>query len=402
MGERLPLEGVRVADLSIWLQGPLASAILGHLGAEVIKIEKPGLGDFARGCKRMFKEPLILPDGRNLLWETGNPNKKGIAIDLQQLRGREVFYRLIQKCEVMVTNLSPRALRQLGADKETVVKRNPGLIYAQATGFGHRGPHAEDPCQDTAGMARAGFLFSNPTPEGEPTYPPGALSDVMSATMLAFGVVTALLGKERMGRASAVFASQVSSMMWLGLFPIALYTNIGREYGPFERTDVGNPLMNIYRCGDGKWFALGLFMSDRWWHDLCGVMDLRHLEHDPRFATEDDRAEYRKELIVLLDRAFASQPRAEWERRFREKGLWCSVVNRYSDLASDPQVQANEYLITLDNGIKATALPFELDGVAPRRRGAPELGQQTEDVLREVCGYSGEEILALKTEGVVA
>lgn len=387
MEGRLPLEGVRVADLTMWLQGPLASAILGHLGAEVIKIEKPGAGDSARECQRLFEESLVLPDGRNLLWETGNQNKKGIAIDLQQPRGREVFYRLIQQCEVMITNLSPRALRKLGADKETVLKRNPELLYAQATGFGHRGPYAEDPCQDTAGMARAGFLFSNPTADGDPNYPPGALSDVLSATMLAFGVITALLAKERTGKAPAVFASQVSSLMWLGLLPIALYTNIGREYARFDRTDVGNPLMNLYRCGDGKWFALGLIMSDRWWHDLCEVMDLQHLEHDPRFATENDRSDGRKELIALLDRAFASQPRAEWEKRFRESGLWCSVVNRYSDLPSDPQVSANEYLITLDNGIRVTALPFELEGVAARE--LQNLGSTPRKSSRMCAGIPG-------------
>ncbi|MFQ5879635.1 MAG: CaiB/BaiF CoA transferase family protein, partial [Dehalococcoidia bacterium] len=344
----------------------------------------------------------ILPDGHNLMWDMANQNKKSIAVNLYHPEGREVFYRLIEKSQVMVTNLNPEALRQMGADKEAVHKHNPDIIYARATGFGPRGPHAEDPCQDTTGMARSGFMFSNPTLEGDPSYPPGALSDVISATMLAFGVVTALLAKERTGVAPpAVFTSQVSSMMWMALYPVTLYANAGLEYPPFDRTNAANPLMNIYKCGDGKWFASGLFVSDRFWHDFCEVMGLQHLERDPRFATDAQRAEHRKELIAILDEAFASQPRGEWERRFRERGFWCSVVNRYSDLPSDPQVQANEYLITLDNGLKSVALPFELEGMTPPRQGAPAFSQHTEEVLQKVCGYSWEEIVALKAEEAV-
>lgn len=402
MESGLPLEGIRVADLTIWAQGPVVTQILGDLGAEVIKVEKPGVGDFARGAQGMFDRPCPLPGGYNLMWDMVNRNKKSIAVDLYHRKGREAFYRLLQKCQVMVTNLNPQGLREMGADEETVLRHNPNLIYARASGFGPRGPHGEDPCQDTTGMARSGFMFSNPTLAGDPTYPAGAMSDILSGTMLAFGIVTALLAKERTGKVpQTVYASQVSTMMWMALYHVTLYANAGLEYPPFDRTNVGNPLMNIYKCGDGKWFASGLFVSQRFWPDFCQVMGIQHLADDPRFATDAQRAEHRKELIAVLDQAFASQPREEWERRFREKGFWCSVVNRYSDLPSDPQVEANGYIITLDNGLKSVALPFELEGVTPPRRGAPDFSQHTEEVLQEVCGYSWEEIIALKAERAV-
>lgn len=400
MPNQLPLEGIRVVDLTIYVQGPLAGAILADLGAEVIKVEKPGEGDFARGLLGMHRRPLRLPDGRNLLWSIANRNKKSISVSLTHARGREAFYRLLEKSQVMVTNLSPQALREMKVDKETVLKHNPDLIYAQATGFGLRGPHAEDPCQDTTGMARSGFMYLHPTPEGNPVYYAGALSDVMSATMLAFGVVTALLGKMRTGTTSAVAASQVSSMMWLAQFPVTLPLNLGLEYPPFDRTEAA-PLMNLYKCGDGKWIALGIFLSDRWWHDICEAMNLPEVEHDPRFAEDRQRAAHRKELIAILDRAFASQPREEWERRFRERGIVSSVINRYSDLASDPQVQANEYLVTRDDGIKGVTLPFELQGVQFPLQGPPEFSGHTEEVLQQVCGYSMDELLQLKAEGAV-
>lgn len=401
MDTPLPLTGIRVVDLTIWIQGPLTASILGDLGAEVIKVEKPGMGDFSRGAQSLHNQTLITPDGRTLIWEMPNRNKRGIAVDLRRPEGREVFYRLVAAADVMVTNLHPQTLREMQVDRATIARYNPQLVYAQATGLGLRGPYAEDPCQDTVGMARAGFFYSNPTVDGQPTYPPGGLGDVLAATMLAFGVVTALLAKERQGIARSVTASQLGSLMWLALFPVTVAANIGVEYPPFDRTNVANPLMNLYRCGDGQWFCTGLYITDRFWADFCAAMDLEHLRDDPRFATETLRAEHRRELIAILDTAFATRSRAEWEERFRARKLWCSIVNRYTDLPADPQVQANEYLITLDNGLKGVALPFELDGMRPPRRGAPDLGQDTDAVLRDICGYSWDEIVRLKAADVV-
>jgi crotonobetainyl-CoA:carnitine CoA-transferase CaiB-like acyl-CoA transferase len=160
-------------------------------------------------------------------------------------------------------------------------------------------------------------------------------------------------------------------------------------------------MMNIYKCGDGKWFASGMFVSEMFWGEFCEVMGIPELEHDPRFATAAQRAENRRELIAILDRRFASQPREEWERLFRARGMWCSVLNRIADLPADPQVQANEYITRLDNGLNAVALPFELEGVELPRRGAPEHGQHTDEILNEVCGYSWEDIVELKAAEIV-
>jgi len=402
MDMSMPLEGVRVADLTIYVQGPVAAQILADLGAEVIKVEKPGVGDLSRVATRLFERTLVLPGDRRLLWEMGNHNKKSLTLDLYHFKGQELFYRLIERCDVLVTNLTPEALRQMGADEESVRQRNPDIIYARGSGFGPRGPYAEDPCQDTAGMARSGFMSLCSHPSGVPGYPPGAVADVASATMLAFGVVTALLARERTGRAPpVVYASQMSSMMWLALFPVALYANTGEEYPPFDRTDVSNPIFNIYRCGDGRWIALGLYWTERFWPPFCEATGLQHLRDDPRFATDEARKENRRELIRIIDEVMATRPSQEWERIFRERKFWFSIVNRYSDLPTDPQVQANGYLAELDNGLKGPSLPFELAGVQPRLHGAPALGEHTEQVLRELCGCSPEEIEALRGERVI-
>src|SRR5262245_16057892 len=133
---RLPLEGLRVLDLSIWVQGPLAAMMLADLGAEIIKVEKPGQGDFARGVQSLFGKPQTLPGGRNLMYEIANRNKRAISVDLRHPRGREAFYRLAKRCDVLVTNLHPSALSEFGVDRETMQGVNPDLIYAHATGFG--------------------------------------------------------------------------------------------------------------------------------------------------------------------------------------------------------------------------------------------------------------------------
>jgi crotonobetainyl-CoA:carnitine CoA-transferase CaiB-like acyl-CoA transferase len=398
---RLPLAGIRVLDLTIWVQGPLASMMLADLGAEVIKIEKPGHGDFARGAQSMFGRPQKLADGRSLMFEIANRNKKAVAIDLRHPEGQQVFYRLVAQADVVVTNLHPATLREFRVDRETLLALKPDLIYAHATGFGPQGPHAEDPCQDTVGMARSGFMFSTPTTEGAPTYPPGALSDILSGTMLGFGVLAALLARERSGVAQAVWSSQLSAMMWLQYYNVAQVANMGADFAPFERTAVANPLMNLYRCADGQWIACGMAVAQRFWPDFCAVLGLPELADDPRFAKDKQRAANRAELIAILDTAFARQPRTHWEGLFREKGFWFAVANRVSDLAADPQVIANHYLVELDSGLTTVAFPFTLEKTpVPPPHGAPSFGEHTDEILQRLCGYTAEEILALKEKNV--
>lgn len=398
---RLPLAGIRVLDLTIWVQGPLASMMLADLGAEVIKIEKPGQGDFSRGAQSMFGQPQKLTDGRSLMFEIANRNKKAVAIDLRHPEGQQVFHRLVAQADVVVTNLHPATLREFRVDRETLRAIKPDLIYAHATGFGPQGPHAEDPCQDTVGMARSGFMFSAPTAEGAPTYPPGALSDILSGTMLGFGVLAALLARERSGVAQGVWSSQLSAMMWLQYYNIAQVANMGADFAPFDRTTVANPLMNVYRCADGQWMACGMAVAQRFWPDFCAVMGLPEVAHDPRFAKDKQRAANRGELIAILDAAFARQPRAHWERLFREKGFWFSVVNKTSDLAEDLQVRANHYMVELDSELTTVAFPFALEKTpVPQTHGAPHFGQHTDEILQHVGGYTPEEILALKEKNV--
>src|SRR4029450_291004 len=178
--------------------------------------------------------------------------------------------------------------------------------------------------------------------------------------------------------------------------------NIAVDFHPYDRPTVANPLMNLYRCRDGQWIACGMAVAQRFWPEFCRVMGLVELELDPRFATDTARAKNRQELIALLDRAFATQPRDYWEQIFREKGFWISVVNHISDLPTDLQVMANEYIVELDTGLKTVSSPFALEkSSVPLRTGAPALSQHTEEILERLCGSSPEDILAPKEKGAV-
>lgn len=398
----MPLSGIRVVDLTFWLMGPIASAVLADLGAEVIKIEKPGSGDFMRWAGSFQGRNLNLPNGQCISWEQANRNKKGITLNLYKKRGKEVLYRLVEESSVFVTNISGGALREMGADYDSLIQHNPRLIYARASAFGSKGPDAESRAQDTTAMARSGFLMNSRLPSDEPYYTAPGSCDVMAGTMCAFGIVLALLARERGGVAQYVDTSLLGSMMWLQSVNVALGANFGYDFLPFDRKKQTNALINVYKCQDGKWIALGLYATDRFWHDFCEVMGITEYEKDPRYQTEIVRKSNCEELIRILDKAFATKPRKYWERAFRERKLWFSAVNTMMDLPNDPQVIANEYIGLFERGLRFCTLPFQLSEMkTPLRGRAPELGQHTEEVLHQICGYKWSEIEALSKEGVI-
>lgn len=404
MPNLLPLRGIRVLDLSLFIQGPLAAMMLADWGAEVIKIEKPGRGDFARTSASIYGRSQYLQDGRNVMFETANRNKRAIALDLKTAEGREVFYRIAANADVFVTNLQTAALAEFQVDRATLAAKAPNLIYAHSTGFGAFGPNALDPCQDTAGMARSGFMMNCASSDDEPVYPTGALSDVLSGTMTAFGVVMALLARERLGCIPEVACSQMSTMMWVQSYAIAQYANTGEAFVPHAREAASNPLLNMYRCADGQWIACGMFVSERFdWREFCQVMDFpEQVQADNRFSNDEGRSAHAREFIQLMDRAFGARPRDYWVSEFRKRGYWFSIINDLKGLLADPQVVANNYMTETRSGFQTVSGPFSLSHVPQSPpRDAPSIGQDTASILHAYGGYSSAEIAALISSGIV-
>jgi crotonobetainyl-CoA:carnitine CoA-transferase CaiB-like acyl-CoA transferase len=397
------LEGTRVVELGVYVQGPFAGMMLAALGAEVIKIESPVTGDAIRGIPYAYGIKVLRPDGRNISWENFNCNKKSITLDLHKEEAREVLYRLIRKSDVFITNLLPRGLSKLGCSYEALKEINPKLIYGYAGGFGTKGPGSGTPSQDVAGMARSGFMFNAPAADGSPVYYTGALCDIYSATMLCFGILAALINRYKSGKSQRVDVSLLASMMWFQYQSVALEANLGQSVPPFDRTKALNPLWNIYRCQDDQWIVLGIFHPDKVWPDFCEAVEREDLRLNPLFQTEESIAQNCREIIRLLDGIFAARPYKEWANSLEKKGFIFTKISRISDLFTDPDVIANDYMVEFENSLKFVRFPFQMEGVQIpfNRQGAPALGSHTEQILTEICGYSPQEIEAFREKGAL-
>lgn len=402
-----PLEGIRVLDWTIWQQGPVASVMLADMGAEVIKIEEKGSGDPGRGLTRSRGISLELPEGRGVYFESNNRNKKGIALDLKKEMGKEIIYRLVEKSDVFVQNFRQGVAVRLGMDYKSLVKYNPKLVYANASGYGPRGPDSQEPSFDYLGLARSGIMNTI----GEPDMPPlgmaGGIADQMGAIILAYGILLALLARERYGMGQELDVSHLGSMMWLQGLNVSTFLLVGQELPKHKRAEALNPLWNHYKCKDTRWIALAHLQPDRYWADFCKAIGFPELSADPKFCDMNAREKNHKELIPILDGVFSRRTLAEWMKVFAEKGdfIYCPV-QRISDLPLDPQVIENEYIQEYDHpalgNIKLMGIPVKL-GKTPGsiKLPAPAFGEHTEEILTELAGYSWEEIAILKEQEVI-
>ena len=401
----MPLEGIRVLDWTIWQQGPVAAAMLGDLGAEVIKIEERVGGDPGRGMLRAAG--LDLSGRPNFYFEANNRNKKSLTVDLKKSAGVEIVQRLAEHADVFVQNFRKGVAARLGLDAATLRARNPRLIYASATGYGPEGPDSGAPSFDYLGLARSGLMLASGEPDDPPIYTSGGIADQMGATMLAFGVLAALFVRERTGRGQEVDASHLGSMSWLQGLGLAARTMLGRAIPRQSRKYATNPLWNHYRCADDQWIALAMLQPDRYWANLCRVLEIPEAATDARFTGAKERMFHCADCVALLDEVFARRPRAEWLRRLAEGGDFiATLVNSVDDLPDDPQMQVNGYVTTFAH---PTFGPTQVVGVpvllsetpGSVRLPAPEFGQHTEEVLTEILGYSWEEIGRLREAEVI-
>lgn len=402
-----PLEGIRVLDWSQWQMGTVASAMLADLGAEVIHIEDRERGDPGRGMRAAGGAGLDLPAGRNAYFEYVNHNKKGIAVNFKKKEGKEIVYRLVRNSDIFVHNFRQGVPERLGLGYDTLSQYNPKLIYAALSGYGPKGPEAQEPAFDYLGLARSGMMTLVGTPDAPPPGFSGGIADQMGAIMAAYGMLAALLARERFGIGQKIDVSHLGSMMALEGLAIAFRLFTGRDMPRKNRPKEANPLWNHYLCAEGKWIVLGMLQADRYWPAVCKGLGIEHLEKDPRFENMDKRRENSEELISIMDKVFISKSSKEWMKRLKEAGdVVCTPVQTISDLLDDPQVWANEYLIEFDHSVlgsmKFMGLPIQFSKTpGAARPEAPEFGQHTEEVLIEVGGYSWEEIVALKEKEAI-
>ena len=391
-----PLAGIRVVEVTMYMQGPVAGEVLASLGADVIKVEQVGAPDAVRNFASLYGVPLD-DHGQAWLYAALNRGKRSVALDPSGPAGRALFDRLVAGADVFLTNLRPQGLRRLGADPERLGAVNPRLVYGRGGGFGFDGPLADDPCQDTVGMAFGG-LMDLAAETDRPSYPPGALSDVLTGTNLAAAVLAGLVARSLDGRGRVVQTSQVQSLLWLQMLPVGMVASIGRRMPRYSRRGNLNPVFGTFPTADG-WIAVAVLL-DAHWSTFVAAVGLPVLASDERFATFADRARHRADLLDLLDAHFASRATADWWATLRAGGVWTSPVHRIEELADAEQILANGYLGTFADGFVGAPVPFDVDGWRPFDAVAAAYGQHTDEVLAEV-GISPDEVMQARIDGAV-
>jgi crotonobetainyl-CoA:carnitine CoA-transferase CaiB-like acyl-CoA transferase len=391
-----PLEGIRILDLTRYQQGPFATVMLADFGAEVLKIEDPAGGDFGR---RMWKEP----DGFSGFFEALDRGKKSICIDLRQPAGRELALRLGGSSDVVVENFRPGTLDGWGLGYSDFRARNARIIYAQATGWGTKGPLAEYPSFDQIAQAYSGFAqHSGGGPGRVPEVPYPGIADQSGAMNLALGIVMALYARERTGTGQKVEVSLLGTQLALQAPELLHYLHFGWER---PREFRASPTTGHYQCADGRWVMI-VGIDQKFWPRITRALGLEHLTDDHRFARGLGRWQNREALQESMEVAFRAHDSAHWLARLRDCDVPASIVHDYAEVAQEEQPRANGYIVEQEHPRfgkqRVVGLHVNLSET-PGEVGppAPELGADTFDVLRE-AGISEHELNRLAVDGVIS
>ncbi|WP_027719133.1 CaiB/BaiF CoA transferase family protein [Desulfovirgula thermocuniculi] len=393
----LPLEGIRVLDISRVLTGPFCTMILGDLGAEVIKVEMPGVGDETRA----WGPPFV--GGESAYYLSINRNKKSITVNMKDPRGREIIYRLARQADVMVENFLPGTARRLGVDYETIREINPRIIYCSLSGYGQDGPCAQQPAYDLLMQGEGGLMSITGLRDGEPVRIGVALVDIGAGMYAVIGILAALLARRETGRGQYIDVSLLDTeVSWLS-YAASNYFASGKNPVPMGSAHPSIVPYRAFRAKD-RYFILAVG-NDAIWQRFCKAMGLEHLADDPRFVTNEMRVKHREELESLLAEIFATEEAAHWINLLQEHRVPCGPINAISEVVSHPQVLHRGMVVEMDHPqagkVKVVGNPIHFGEFSVQYRLPPPLlGQHTREVLREL-GYNEEEIEELKAGGVI-
>ena len=392
----MALEGIRVLDFTQMMMGPWATQFLGDMGADVVKIERPGVGEWERGLRAMGD----LLDGQSPFFLAMNRNKRSVALNLKDPRAREIVLRLAADADLVVENFRPGVMARLGLGYDHLAGVNPAIVYVSGSGFGQTGPYVDRPGQDLLIQAMSGLAAYGGRAGDLPTPSGSSIVDASTALLLAFSSMVGLVHKLRTGEGQHIDVSLFDTAVALQCQEIAAFLNMERG---FERSDAGiagawlSAPFGVYRTADGH---VALAMGS-----LAVLGDL--LEEPTLAGYDDPRRAYddRDEVYAIVQDRMNERTTGEWLELLATKDVWCAPVQAFDRLVDDPQVAHNDLLTTVEhpNGgdVRVVGVPMRFSRTPGSvRSGPPAVGQHTDEVLGE-AGYTGEEIRTFHDDGVV-
>ncbi|HEV8228180.1 MAG TPA: CaiB/BaiF CoA-transferase family protein [Methylomirabilota bacterium] len=389
------LEGIRVLDLSRVIAGPYCAAFLADLGADVIKVERPPLGDDLRVLRGK--------NGMSASFAAINRNKRGIALDLQRPEGTKIAFELARRADVVVENFLPGGAAKLGLGYEAVSAVNASVVYVSVTGFGQTGPHSRRPGYNTIAQGMSGLMALTGHPGDPPTRVAGSTSD-LAAAITAFGsVCAALVQRFRTGRGQYLDVSLLASSLSLLPDPTAIYFDTGHKPKREGNRNSAIAPGGAYKTQDG--YLNIVLMNEDQWKRFCVALGEPELATKPGFASNAERISRYDDFVAYVEERLAKASTAEWVERFEKAQVAAGPVYEFHEVFDDAQVKHLGLVVPMEQPghgtVHALRFPTLLSGApVPIRRPAPQLGQHTAEVLREL-GYADQEIKRLAESGTI-
>ncbi len=393
------LQDVKVLDLSRILAMPYCSMMLGDLGAEIIRVERPGMGDETR----QWGPPWA--GDQSAYYLSINRNKKSITVDLKKKEGREIILALARRSDILLENFLPGSLAGMGLGYEQISAVNPGIVYASLTGYGQNGPYRDQPGWDFVIQAQGGVMSITGEPEGPPMKVGVAIVDITAGFFACSAILAALHYRERTGIGQHIDIALLDTQVaWLAN-QAGNYLVSGKVPGRLGNAHPNIVPYETFRAKDGIYIALAVGSNNQW-QKFCRLANLEDLMNDPRFENNPQRVENRKVLVPMLQEIFLGKTSAEWLKILTEAEVPSAPINTIDKVFADPQVLARGMLVNMEHPVtgplKLAGSPMKLSKTPVQYRlPPPRLGEHTEEILREILGYDPARISRLKEEKVI-